>query len=130
MKIKKPMTPADHFAAAREIIASSDYKIFTPNGRYYKQKLQLIAAKSYGTKSLFLLQLKNNILIVRGLPPQYSDRSIVQKMERELGIAIPIEKPLRRFSFEPWDAARLYVTPTERIEFDLFVQETLDTRLP
>lgn len=132
MKIKKPMTPADHFAAAREIIASSNYKIFTPNWRYFRQKLQLVATKSYVTKNLFLLQLRNNILVVNELPPSYGDRGLVHKIAHELGIHVTVARPLPRLGecFDPWDAARLYIKPSEQAEFDLFVKENLNARLP
>lgn len=130
MKIKKPMTPVDHFEAAREILANSNYKIFTPHGRYFRQKHQLIAAKSFGTNKLFLLQLRNDTLVVRALPPCYGDSSVVQKIGRELGIAITNGKPLFRLGDDPWEAARYYITPRGQIEFDLFVKDNLNARLP
>jgi hypothetical protein len=131
MKIKKPMTPVDHFEAAREILAHSNYKIFTPHGRYFRQKHQLIAAKSFGTKKLFLLQLRKDTLMVSALPPCYGDSSVVQKIEHELGITITKGRPLFRLTDDdPWDAARFYITPRGQIEFDLFVKENLNARLP
>ena len=124
MKLKKAMTPADHFAAAKEIITSNDYKVFTPRWRYFRQKLQLIAAKSYRGKKLFLLQLKNSELVVRGLSPNYGDRVIVNKIERELKISIIWGEPLPCQTDKSWeDAAPLYIAPREQAEFDLFIKK-------
>lgn len=123
MKLKKPITPAEYFAAAKEIITSSDYKVFTPRWRFFRQKLQLIAAKSYGGKKLFLLQLRNNKLVVRGLPPNYGDRLIVYKIERELKISIILGEPLFSLADKSWDVASHYIAPREQDEFDLFIKK-------
>ncbi len=129
---RKPETPEEKFQAAKEIIASRDYKIFTPVWRYFRHQHQFIAATSYICKRLFLLQLrKGGVLTVRALPPSHGDRVILHAIESELRISISIEKPLFRLTTEdPWDAARLYVAPRERDEFDLFVKELPRTRLP
>lgn len=124
------MTPSDYFAAAKEIIANSNYKVFTPHGRYFRQKLQLIAATSFVQNRFFLLQLRKDLLVVRELPPYHGDRSLVHKIETELGVTVTIDRPLFRLGDDPWEAARFYVTPPEQSEFNLFVNENSNARLP
>ncbi len=124
MKIEKPMTPADYFAAAREIIASSNFKIFTPNHRYFRQEHQLIAVTSFILKKLFLLQLRSGELVVRQLPPNYGDSTVVSSLKRELDIPIRTTRPLLRLTRgDPWEAAACYVTPQERGEFELLTKK-------
>ncbi len=125
MKIQTPKTPLKNFEAAREILASNGYKIFTPNGRFFHHKHQFIAAKAYLGKRLLLIQLRRGrTLATSSLPPRYEDPSIIAKIEQELGVSFHIDRPLFRLTTEddPWDAARFYISPKERGEFDLFVK--------
>lgn len=124
MKIKGSMTPIEQFEAARVIIASRGFKIFTPNRRYFRQENQLIAATSFILKKLFLLQLRNGELVVRQLPPNYGDSTVVSSLKRELDIPIRTTRPLLRLTRgDPWEAAACYVTPQERGEFELLTKK-------
>ncbi len=124
MKIETPLTPEKAYEEAKLILARTGHKLFTPSWLYFKLDRGLIGVRPF-KRSVFYIALHKGKVVICGMHNNHHDTTVLKEIRDNFKPFVKYKpRQLRRFRDDSWDSLHEAITPTERGEFAILIQDT------